>query len=85
MTDKLIGVEYSTDHLGIMAEYAYKPRHKAWDKDLALTARVDISDFWAFKIEGHFMNGTRTILFVDNPDGIQEDSFLLALKSTYHF
>jgi hypothetical protein len=37
------------------------------------------------KIEGHVVNGTANILLQDNPDGLEEDSFLLAVKTTYSF
>jgi hypothetical protein len=61
------------------------PRHNAWLKDTALTARFDILDNWVVKAEGHFMNGADIMLKEDNPDGTRENWFLFGCKVTYSF
>lgn len=40
--------------------------HRAWEKDLALTLRFDINEYWVFKIEGHAVDGTANVLGIDN-------------------
>lgn len=62
-----------------------EPKHNAWQKDLALTARFDINNHWTFKLEGHFVDGTADLLLVDNPEGLEEKSFLFAFKTTVNF
>jgi hypothetical protein len=73
------GEQYEAD-----TGYLY-PRHNAWLKDTALTARFDIFENWVIKAEGHFMNGTDIMLKEDNPDGTREDWFLFGCKVTYSF
>jgi len=62
------------------------PDHRAWQKDLAITARFDVTDNWLLKLEGHFMNGTGDIDAAANPDGFDEESWtMIAAKSTFYF
>ena len=61
------------------------PAHRAWQKDLALTVRIDLNEYWIVKCEGHWVNGTAQMLLLDNPEGFEEDSFLIAFKTTYYF
>ena len=61
------------------------PRYKAWQKEFVVTTRFDCNDHWTIKAEGHLINGTAKILWLDNPKGLQEESFLFALKTTFHF
>ncbi len=61
------------------------PDYYAWQKDLALSARFDITDSWLIKLETHFMNGSALGDFSDNPDGFEEDWTLFAVKSTFNF
>ncbi len=62
-----------------------QPGYKAWQKDIVFSTRFDINDYWIFKIEGQFINGAATMLPQHNPEGMDEDSFLLAVKATYNF
>lgn len=62
-----------------------RPTHQAWQKEWVLTSRFDINDHWTWKIEGHLINGSGQILSDDNPGGLDENSYLLAVKTTYHF
>ena len=38
--------------------------HGAWQKDLAMTLRFDLNDYWVFKIEGHMVDGTADLVSV---------------------
>ena len=62
------------------------PNYRAWQKDLALSARFDLSESWLVKLEAHFMNGVALCNIVDNPDGFDEkDWMLFAIKTTFNF
>jgi hypothetical protein len=57
-----------------------------YQKDAALALRFDATDWWTFKIEGHYIRGTG--LLQDNPDNpVQNDNgwFMLAVKTTFSF
>jgi hypothetical protein len=57
-----------------------------YQKDAALALRFDATDWWVFKIEGHYIRGTG--LLQDNADNpVQNDNgwWLLALKTTLSF
>ena len=63
------------------------PEFFAWQKEWVMTTRFDINEYWLVKLEGHFVNGVGRL----NPcqisylDGIEEDSFLFAAKTTFSF
>lgn len=57
---------------------------KAWRKDLALSTRFDINDYWTFKLEGHYMNGLDGVTS-DLSDDPSSDWFLFAAKTTFSF
>ncbi|MDA8139593.1 MAG: hypothetical protein M0036_13165 [Desulfobacteraceae bacterium] len=61
--------------------------HRAWEKDLALTLRFDINDYWVFKIEGHSVNGTANVIVLDNPGNDFADSqwYYGAAKLSFSF
>lgn len=61
--------------------------HNAWEKDLALTLRFDINEYWVFKIEGHSVNGTANVLAADNTDNnfSKSDWSYGAAKITFSF
>lgn len=61
-----------------------RPKALAWYKDLALSARFDMNEYWLFKLEGHWINGLKGASNYDqeNPD---EDGFLFAAKITASF
>jgi hypothetical protein len=59
------------------------PRAQAWAKDLALSARFDLSESWIVKLEGHWINGLYEVSnYGDDPD---ENGFLGAAKVTFSF
>jgi hypothetical protein len=57
-----------------------------YQKDVALSFRFDIKDWWLAKVEGHYIRGTG--LLRDNPGNPVRDNdgwFMLALKTTFSF
>jgi hypothetical protein len=86
------GVYYSVlyvdmdDREGDSQVAAGKPDYNAWQKDLALSVRFDITDFWLVKLEVHFMDGVAQCTEADNPDGFDEQNWtLFAVKTTFNF
>ena len=61
------------------------PAYYAWQKELVLTTRFDINEYWLVKLEGHFVNGAANFILSDNPQGLKKDSFLFAAKTTFNF
>ncbi|MDM8538353.1 porin [Desulfobacterales bacterium HSG17] len=59
--------------------------HKAWSKDIALTARFILGEYCNFKIEGHRIDGTAQLVDGDNPEGMEDEWFLFASKLTFNF
>ncbi|MGD9161336.1 MAG: hypothetical protein PVG39_23180 [Desulfobacteraceae bacterium] len=67
---------------------AYDPNHRAYSKDLALTLRFDINDYWVIKLESHSIKGTNGISSLDisaDPNKIEKDWNLFAAKTTFSF
>ena len=64
-----------------------KADHGAWQKDLAMTLRFDLNDYWVFKLEGHMVDGTANLVALDNPDSDwSEDKWYYgATKITFCF
>jgi hypothetical protein len=61
--------------------------HGYYQKDLALTLRYDVTEYWLLKLEGHFMSGTGDVQAADNI-GITQDEEnwnLFGVKSTFYF
>ena len=59
--------------------------YEAWQKDLALSTRFDITDSWLVKLEVHFMDGVALARYTENPEGLDEDWTLYAVKTTFNF
>lgn len=61
--------------------------HRAWEKDLALTLRFDINEYWIAKLEGHSVDGTANVLTVDNDGNDFSESTwsYIAAKLTFSF
>jgi site-specific DNA-methyltransferase (adenine-specific) len=61
--------------------------HRAWEKDLALTLRFDINEYWIFKVEGHAVDGTANVLITDNNgnDFSESQWYYGAAKLTFNF
>lgn len=55
-------------------------------KDTALALRFDATDWWLFKVEGHYIRGTAQLL--DNAANPKRDGdgwFMIAVKTTFSF
>jgi hypothetical protein len=60
-----------------------QPKALAWSKDLAVSARFDVNEYWIVKLEGHWINGLNGVSnYGTNPS---EDGFLGAVKVTFSF
>lgn len=62
-----------------------QPAHRAWQKELVLTGRLDFDPHWLLKAEVHFVDGTFAVSSLDNPDGLTRNWTLFAVKTTIHF
>lgn len=61
-----------------------RPKASAWLKDLAVSARFDLNEYWLVKLEGHWFNGLAEVSGYDN-DSPDENGFLGAAKVTFSF
>jgi len=71
---------------------AFKFSHEAWERDLALTIRFDVKEFWLFKLEGHYMDGTAnltsptsSVSSITNSEGLERRFGLFLVKTTLSF
>ncbi len=55
----------ATDHSGSDIVNADN-KHEAYSKDIALSTRFDINEYWTFKMEGHRINGKGNVYSADN-------------------
>ncbi|MCP4403615.1 MAG: hypothetical protein GY801_40710 [bacterium] len=62
-----------------------EPDYRAWQKDIAISARFDVADFWIVKLETHFMDGVALCAEVENPDGFTQNWMFFAAKTTFYF
>jgi hypothetical protein len=62
-----------------------EPAHNAWLKDLAFTLRVDVRQNWLVKAEVHRFDGTSNLTAAENPDPLEPEWTLFAVKTTFHF
>ena len=61
--------------------------YEAWQKDLALSTRFDINEYWLVKLEVHFMDGVALARQTEIPEeGFNEEDWVLyAIKTTFNF
>jgi hypothetical protein len=57
----------ANDRSGTGMRFMMQP-DRAYQKDLALTLRLDINEHWLFKLEGHYLDGTAELQNADNAD-----------------
>jgi hypothetical protein len=65
------------------------PDYYGWQRDLTISGRFDLTDFWLFKLEYHFIDGVA----LTEPQTIEEDLAdpkarrwgMFAAKTTFHF
>jgi hypothetical protein len=67
-----VGTYFSVSHAnaddrrGKGAQFA--ERYIAFQRDLAATIRIDINEYWLWKLEGHFMDGASELQAALNPE-----------------
>lgn len=59
--------------------------YQAWQKDMTLSARFDITYFWLLKMEIHFINGTALAFPPEDKDFEGENWVMYAIKTTFSF
>lgn len=58
----------------------------AWQKDTTLSTRFNITEFWSFKFETHFINGLgNTSLNVNEMENSEQDWLFFTLKTSLSF
>lgn len=58
----------------------------AYQKDLALSTRFDLTDWWLFKLEGHWIRGTSLLQdSASNPTRDGDSWWMFAAKTTFSF
>jgi hypothetical protein len=64
------------------------PEHRGYQKNLAVTARIDVTSNWLVKAEFHDVNGTSGVNSADQPEGVaglQKDWRIFLAKTTFYF
>jgi hypothetical protein len=70
------------DRRGRSAEFA--KNFVAYQRDLAATLRLDVNEYWLWKVEGHFMDGAADLDPADNPSPKRRwGLFLLRTTATF--
>ena len=89
------GIAYSefyqdkNDKKGEGARFSWQ--HEAWLKDLTLSARFNINDYWLVKAEYHVMDGTAWLPYegvygdANSSSNIKQKWNMIALKTTFSF
>ncbi len=62
-----------------------RPSFEAWQHDLAVTARFDLTDFWLIKLEYHYLDGMSLLTEADNPEGFEKSWDYFAVRTTLNF
>ncbi len=74
------------DKNGTNYKYTPIPEFLAWQKDTALSFRIDITDNWLLKLETHFMNGAaQTQVKEQNYGSMKKNWMLYAVKTSLSF
>lgn len=65
------------------------PDYYAWQRDLTVSTRFDLTDFWLFKLEYHFLDGLAGshpgFLPEESADPVERNWGMFAAKTTFHF
>ena len=88
LTDKLeIGTYYSNTHNSYPSATALPSSNKR--NDWTISGRYDFTDHLLFKLEVHFINGTKDIFnvpgIVNTPASLKDSMTLIAAKTTFSF
>lgn len=80
---------YYTEYYADTADrqgHALSVSSDAYQKDLALSSRFDITDWWLFKLEGHWIRGTALLQDgAHNPSRNGDSWWMFAAKTTFSF
>jgi hypothetical protein len=65
----------------------FREKHRAYQRDLAMSARFDVNDFWLWKLEAHYMDGTGYLSDEDpaDPNNLDPDWGFFLVKTTVSF
>jgi len=60
---------------------------EAWSKDIALSTRFDINEYWTFKMEGHRIDGKGNVYLADNDNYFNSEGkfWVFVAKMTFGF
>jgi hypothetical protein len=65
------------------------PDYYRWQRDFTISTRFDLTEFWLFKLEYHFMDGVAgtipSSLLEDQGDPKKRNWGMFAAKATFHF
>lgn len=62
------------------------PDFYAWQKDVTLSVRYNINEYWCIKLENHWINGLGLAGIVSNPPETADENWLLyAIKTSLNF
>lgn len=73
------------DKEGLRYTSRNQPAYRAWQKDWAVTLRLDLNPHWLLKAEYHAMDGAGGLSVAENPAGLKQRWGLVAVKTTVHF
>lgn len=61
--------------------------HEAWSKDIALSTRFDINEYWTFKMEGHRISGKGNVYLAENSNYYDSEGrfWVFVAKMTFGF
>lgn len=67
-----LGAYYSVTYADVDDRRGSGPRftrrYQAFQRDLSATLRLDVNQYWLWKLEGHFMDGAADLALGPNPD-----------------
>ena len=85
------GIYYSefypdrTDKKGNKLKQLGTDAHRAWQKEIVPTLRIDFNKNMLLKLETHFINGTAQLFTDFNPEGMSKNWILYTAKITFNF
>ncbi len=76
------------DHVGKDIAHVWVNNDEAWTRDLALSTRFDVNEYWTVKLEGHKMEGKANLHRAQNDNfgnTIEDDFYVFVAKITFSF
>lgn len=63
-----------------------EPAYFGWQKDITVSTKFDISEYWCVKFETHFIDGLGLASLEENPaDDVEREWMLFAVKTSLNF